>query len=95
MIKTFFLSGLLALGTVLAGCGAVQNAVDCNGICGRYQTCFDSKYDTNVCEARCRDNANTDPSYMTKVNACHACINDKDCAAATFNCSSQCSGIVP
>ena len=69
--------------------GRLQRHLNC------YQTCFDAKYDTNVCETRCRDNANSDPSYMAKVDDCKACINDKDCAAATFTCASPCSGIVP
>lgn len=93
-MKKIILSGLLALSS-LVGCGAVQNAEYCDTICNRYKTCFDSTYDTNVCETRCRDNANSDSGFMTKVDTCNSCISDKDCAAATFNCGSECSGIVP
>jgi hypothetical protein len=88
--------GMLALSTfALFGCSRVENAVDCHGICSRYQSCFDSSYDTNVCETRCRDNANTDDQYEQKVDACKSCIDDKSCASATFNCATQCAGIVP
>jgi hypothetical protein len=92
-MKALTVIGLIV--SCLLGCGSIQNLIDCNGICGRYQSCFDSKYDTNVCEARCRDNANTDSSYMSKATACHSCLDGRDCASATFNCGTQCAGIVP
>jgi hypothetical protein len=93
-VRALILSSLIA-GPFLLGCGAVQNAIDCNGICHRYQTCFDSQYETNVCETRCRDNANSEPQYMNRAHACHTCLGEKDCASATFNCATQCVGIVP
>jgi hypothetical protein len=85
--------GLVA-GIFLFGCG-IKNAVDCHGICTRYQSCFDQSYDTDSCESRCRDNANHDDDYASKVDACHDCIDDKSCASATFNCGTDCSNIVP
>jgi hypothetical protein len=76
------------------GCG-IQNAVDCHGICTRYQSCFDANYDTSACESRCRDNAGKNDQYANEVDNCHSCIDDKSCASATFNCGSQCANIVP
>jgi hypothetical protein len=93
-MKTLLFAGLLALGS-LVGCNAVENAIDCNGICSRYKDCYDSKYDTGKCESDCRDNANSDKDYMRKADACNDCIGDKSCASATFNCGAQCAGIVP
>jgi hypothetical protein len=85
----------LTAATLLLGCGPIQNAIDCNDICSRYRTCFDSTYDTNVCAARCRDNANSDPKYMNKTDSCHICFWGKDCSSAAVNCATQCAEIVP
>ena len=94
-IKTLIFTGLLAFGTALLGCGAVENAIDCDGICNRYKTCYDLNYDVGACASRCRDNANADKDFMRKTDACNDCVGDKSCASATFNCAVQCGGIVP
>jgi hypothetical protein len=95
-MRTLALTIMLTVGAVLFfGCSAAQNAVDCSGICDRYQTCFDASYDTSACEQRCRDNANSDADYMAKSTDCDNCIGDKSCASATFACGTQCAGIVP
>jgi hypothetical protein len=94
-MKNLLFAGMVAIGTFMSGCGAVENAIDCNGICNRYQSCYDSKYDVGACDSKCRDNANSDKDYMNKANACHDCLGDKSCASATFNCGTQCIGIVP
>jgi hypothetical protein len=93
-LKGLMIAGAIALGS-LFGCGAVQNAVDCNGICNRYKTCFDSNYDVDKCESNCRDNANSNANYMTDVSDCNNCIDDKSCASATFTCATPCSTVVP
>jgi hypothetical protein len=94
--RMFALAGLLATaGFCHFGCAAATNAIDCNGICDRYQSCFDSSYDTTSCESRCRSNSNSDSDYMAKSQACSDCITDKSCASATFTCTSDCAGIVP
>ena len=92
-MKWKLLSPLLA-GLFLFGCG-IKNAVDCHGICTRYQSCFDANYDTGACEKRCRDNANHDDNYADTVDRCHGCIDDKSCASATFNCGAPCASVVP
>ncbi len=94
--KPLTLAALLFVSTVLGfGCNAATNAVDCNSICDRYQTCFDASYDTSSCESRCRSDANSDPNYMDQSDACSSCITDKSCASATFTCGGDCAGIVP
>ena len=93
-IKSFLFAGFVAV-AAWAGCGAVQNAVDCNGICNRYKTCFDANYDVGKCESNCRDNANSNKDYMNNVEACNSCIDDKSCASATFNCAGPCTTVVP
>ena len=90
----------LALGLVwmLSGCAVVQkvdNAIDCNGICSRYATCFDANYDVSACELRCRDASSDDREYRRKADMCNACIGERSCAAATFSCVLECASIVP
>jgi hypothetical protein len=87
--------GVVIAGALATGCGSVENAIDCHGICARYQTCFDSKYDVDACTSRCRDNAGKDPQYSREADSCNDCIDDKSCASATFTCGTDCAGIVP
>jgi hypothetical protein len=90
------IAGLLAVSAMLfGGCGNVEAAFDCQGICDRYKSCYDSSYDTGKCAAKCRDNAHNDADYQNKADACDDCIGNKSCASATFNCAVQCAGIVP
>ena len=94
--RNLVLAGILSAGALLFfGCSSLQNAVDCNGICDRYQSCFDSGYDTSSCESRCHSDADSDPDYMAKSTDCSNCITDKSCASATFTCATECAGIVP
>ena len=89
------LMGLGVAAALAIGCDHITNAVDCHGICHRYADCFDKSYDTDGCENRCKDSANSDKSFMSKVEQCNDCIDDKSCTDATFNCATQCGGIVP
>ena len=93
-MKTFTYAVLGVVSAFLMGCGAVSNAVDCNQICDRYKTCYNKSYDSGACQTRCRNNANSDTSYMSKASSCSSCMDDKSCASATFSCPS-CIGIVP
>jgi hypothetical protein len=95
-MKNLLMAGVLSAFAFLLipACNQADNAVDCNGICNRYQTCFDAKYDSGACQDRCRDDADTQ-GYATKADACVTCISDKSCASATFECATQCAGIVP
>ncbi len=89
---------LLALALLLSGCVVVQKvdtAIDCNGVCSRYASCFDSAYDVSACALRCRDASSTDPDYRRKADMCNACISERSCAKATFACVVECAAIVP
>lgn len=94
-MKTITIASLLAF-AVLAffGCKTADNAVDCQGICNRYQECFDEKYDVSDCTERCLDDASNE-GYDTQADECVRCIDDKSCTSATFTCATQCGGIVP
>jgi hypothetical protein len=95
-MKNLIVAGLLAaaFAILIPACNKADNAVDCNGICDRYKSCFDASYDSGACQDRCRDEADTE-GYATQADECDACIDDKSCASATFECASKCAGIVP
>ena len=94
----------LALGLVLSvgglavifdGCGAADEAFDCQAVCTKYKDCLDNSYDVGSCRSRCRDKAAADSSYSHKADVCHACINDQSCKDATIKCGLECKDIVP
>ena len=91
-----FMSGLVILATTLAnGCGAVDEIFDCQSVCSRYRDCYNADYDVDSCRQRCRTNSENDPSVRSAANTCEACIGDKSCLSATFNCGASCGAIVP
>lgn len=94
-MKTITLFGLFVFGALTVfGCNTVDNTVDCDGICRRYADCFDKSYDVSQCTSRCLDSVDNE-GYHTQADACVSCIDDKSCTSATFNCATQCKGIVP
>jgi len=74
--------------------GIVDNTVDCNATCDRYKECFDTSYDTGRCYASCKAKAK-DPAFREQVVSCEDCIGDKTCSGRSFNCASECSGVLP
>lgn len=93
---TRYLAFLMTL--FCCSCAVVQkidSAIDCNGICERYATCFDTKYDTSACASRCRASASAEPNFRRKAEACNECISVRSCAAATFACVTECLSVVP
>ncbi len=94
-MKRLIASAALALGLFASGCGSIDAAIDCQGICDRYKECFDKNYDVSACASRCRSNANADTTYKAKADSCKACIDGASCTGAIFSCSSNCSSVVP
>ena len=89
---------ILTLGLLLSGCAVVQtidSAIDCRSICNRYASCFDSGYDVDGCESRCRRSAGDDRDYRRKADHCNECISERSCASATFSCMLECATVVP
>ena len=86
-----------AIGAValFGGCQPIDAALDCNTICKRYKDCYNGSYDVSACADRCRASARTNKDLANSINRCEACINDRACASATFNCGADCSNIVP
>jgi len=76
------------------GCDDVQNAFNCGDLCNRYQSCFDTSYDTGACRNRCEDLANNSQNFDERANRCQNCLNQNACVQAAFNCP-DCVGIVP
>jgi hypothetical protein len=82
----------------LSSCAVAQridSAIDCNGICQRYASCFSSTYDVDACAARCRQSAASDVDFRRKADTCNACISERSCVQATFACVSECVSVVP
>ena len=94
-MKSLFAAAALLFGLALAGCGSVDAAIDCHSICSRYSECYDTTYDVSACETRCRSHSSSDTAYRNLADQCSACITNRACPAATFNCASECSSVVP
>lgn len=91
-------TALLAAAVTLSSCAVAQridSAIDCNGICQRYASCFSSSYDVDACAARCRQSAANDVDFRRKADTCNACISERSCVQATFACVSECVSVVP
>lgn len=91
---------LLLLGVALfaSQCAVVRTidtAIDCNGICERYASCFNKEYDVSACAARCRKAASNEPDYRHKADTCNTCISERSCVSATFSCLTECVSVVP
>ena len=94
------LSLALALGLVaLADCSStvdqVTNNIDCRSVCKRYADCFNADYDVDGCSDKCEMSSDSAEERQRKLRACNACIGDRSCTEATFNCAADCAGIVP
>lgn len=95
-MKILMLGALfVTFGLSVSSCDSVQAAFDCSEVCNRYKDCYNAGYDVDTCESNCRAGAASDPNKQAEANACETCIGDKSCISATFNCASDCSGIVP
>lgn len=98
VIRRIFLGASLLFAGVSLGftsCSSVDAAFDCQRVCNRYKECFSSGYDVGACRDRCRSNAEADMEAQRKADQCEACIDDRSCSDATFNCATDCAGIVP
>jgi len=88
----------IALLLALAGCSAadpVTNHFTCKDVCQSYADCFDSKYDVDGCKSKCEDQAGSSDSQQSKLDECHACIDNKSCVADIASCTGSCSAFVP
>jgi len=82
----------------LVACGVAETIdqdVDCRNVCDRYQSCYDSSYDTAACRDRCHNVVDGDGGRSYAANECDTCMDDRSCAAAVFGCAAPCAGILP
>jgi hypothetical protein len=94
LASLFSMSLAFGLATT-TGCDAVDRIYDCNQICQKYRDCADANYDVSQCTQECRDNAADSESFEDKADDCQACVDDRSCVGAAFNCAGECVGIVP
>jgi hypothetical protein len=78
------------------GCSDIDNAADCNRICDRYRSCFDSSYNTSACYeplpgARHVERRGPPPRRHLRRLHQRALVHRN----AVFTCGAQCSSIVP
>jgi hypothetical protein len=73
----------------------VTNKIDCHSVCERYADCFNADYDVDGCSDKCENRADSSEQREQKLEQCSACIDDRSCTSATFNCAADCAGIVP
>jgi hypothetical protein len=85
----------LALTMSSTGCDSVDRIYDCTSICNKYKDCADANYDVAECSSECQDNAADSESFEDKADDCQACVDDRSCVGAAFNCANECIGIVP
>jgi hypothetical protein len=96
VLAAVFMVGIIATATTLAnGCGKADEIFDCQSVCERYRDCYNGDYDVDGCRQRCRNNSEKNSSVRDDADQCEACIGDKSCLSATFNCAAPCGAIVP
>jgi len=92
------LGGLLLL-TAIGACSStvdeVTGNIACADVCKRYADCFNNDYDVDGCTDKCEKSADTASAQQRKLKQCDACIGERSCTEATFNCAADCAGIVP
>lgn len=95
-VAASFMAAVIVTATMLAnGCGKSDEIFDCEQVCTRYRDCYDSGYDVDRCRSNCRTASDANPSIRDDANTCEACIGDKSCLSATFQCGASCGSIVP
>lgn len=87
---------LLVLGCLFTGCGdEIGNVIDCAHVCNRYKDCFNSNYDVSSCTNQCQSDAGASSDKEARLEKCNSCIGDRSCVSATFNCATDCAGVIP
>ena len=78
-----FLAFLTFLALQLAGCGDVENVIDCNDICEDAEDCFGEDFDRSDCIDACEDQPDSE------IDECDACLDSEGmgCAECTLQCA--------
>jgi len=76
----------LSLG-LLAGCGEVEEELDCADICDEFDDCLDGfDVDETSCWDSCEDN-----NTQAEIESCEDCVDST--GNACVDCSVQCAGV--
>ena len=77
------------------GCGEADKVFDCHNICDDYKRCYDANFDVGACRSECKREADNSANFESRADGCSSCINNQaSCTAKTFNCATQCAGII-
>ena len=88
-----FMAGL-GLG-MISSCDEADELVDCQNICSRYKTCLaDDKFDVSDCRSKCEEKADKEQGFAEQADKCEACVDDRSCSNATWNCTNECAAII-
>jgi len=93
-VLTAALAGVLSFMVGASGCDDLEASFDCDTVCERYRSCFNTAYDVGSCQSRCEARADNNTAFQNAVDACENCIGVNSCLSMTFNCPA-CDTIVP
>jgi hypothetical protein len=85
--KTLGLFALLGLLTTTGGCSNIGEAIDCDQLCNKIESCLDSNLDVRDCAERCEDRV-ADNALADKLDACTDCL---DRGVACSEVADECS----
>ena len=76
----------LSLG-LFAGCGEVDELLDCRNACSEFNDCLATDIDVTSCTDMCEDNTTHE-----RADICDECVDANDNACAS--CQAECAGVV-
>jgi len=97
MLTKLTVGGIAAfiLGSAFFACSDAENVVTCADVCNRYQECINKDYDVAACTNSCQAEAGSTDEKQANLNSCSSCIEDRSCASAVFNCTTECASVIP
>jgi hypothetical protein len=86
--KTLCLCAFTMFGLLTTvGCSEIGEAIDCDQMCSKMQTCIDSDIDVRDCAERCEDRVDEN-ALAEKLDACTDCMDrGYSCSEVVDNCS--------
>lgn len=72
-VTTSFLATFMLL-AALGGCSNIGEAIDCDQLCSKMNTCIDSDIDVRDCSERCEDKVD-DNELADQLDACTDCLD--------------------
>ena len=88
-VRTLWLSLLLGLGALTAGCKS-----DCAKACERKQECVASGMDVGQCTEQCEAKVKKDENLARQAEQCSVCLKDRTCSEVVPQCLGACITVV-